>query len=77
MSVKNGIHWHGKHENGLHNPGPSNVDRWRRVVDAAAPLIEALGVKVINTSMDSALKRYEKTPLVEAIRCLINSRLTN
>jgi hypothetical protein len=67
MHLERGMHWHGKHEGGMNNPTPKNVERWRRVTDAAAPLLEALGIKVINCSMISALENYPKMSLREAL----------
>lgn len=68
MHLRNGIHWHGAHPNGMHNPSDANVARWRRTVDAAAPVLKNLGVIVINTSMNSALDNYPKMPLLETLK---------
>lgn len=60
-------HWHPPHdEPELTNPIQQNVDRWRRVVDAAAPRFRA---RVINCSPRSALKAYEKMSFAEALTC--------
>lgn len=67
MTVKHGIHWHGKHPAGLNNPSEKNVERWRRAVDAAHRLIEPLGIKVINCSPISALRNYPKMTFEEAL----------
>lgn len=69
MTVAHGLHWHGKHPAGMNNPSERNVDRWRRCTDAAADVIEALGIRVINASPISALTRYEKMDLLEALEC--------
>jgi len=66
MSVAKGVHWHGRHEN-LSNPDKRAVERWRLILDEQASLIRSLGVKVLNTSKDSALTAYPKVPLAEAL----------
>lgn len=68
MTVAHGLHWHGKHV-GLNNPTDRNVARWRRCVDAAAEVIDALGIKVVNASQISALQNYPKMSLEEALAC--------
>lgn len=67
MRTDKGLHWHGNHEKGLNNPTKDNVARWRRVTDAAAPLLDALGVTVINCSPISALQSYPKMTLEQAL----------
>lgn len=67
MRVDHGLHWHGRHGAGLNNPNQQNVARWRRVIDAAAPTLQALGVTVINCSPISALENYPKMSLSEAL----------
>jgi hypothetical protein len=67
MRIDKGLHWHGAHKGALSNPNPGNVLRWRRVIDEAAPVLAALGVEVVNTSMISALGAYPKMDFVEAI----------
>lgn len=69
MTLAHGIHWHGPHKKGLNNPKQGSVDRWRRVTDAAAPLIARLGIPVINASSISALQNYRKMSILEAIQC--------
>jgi hypothetical protein len=67
MRLDKGLHWHGRHPAGLNNPTDKNVARWRRAVDDAAPALRALGIEVINTSMESALGNYPKMSLGEAL----------
>lgn len=67
MRIDKGLHWHGPHKGGLHNPNPANVARWRRCIDEAAPVLEALGVTVVNASPVSALAAYPKVDFAEAI----------
>lgn len=70
LNLDRGTHWHGDHPVGMSNPKQRNVDRWRKAIDNAAPDIERLGVEVINTSVDSALKAYKKMPFEEALGCV-------
>lgn len=67
MRCDRGLHWHGKHVQGLNNPTSGNVERWRRVTDEAAPVLAALGVRVVNCSPISALVNYPKMTLSEAL----------
>ena len=68
MTVAHGLHWHGRHE-GLNNPTERNVVRWRRCIDDAAEVIDALGIQCINASPISALQNYPKMSLGEALAC--------
>jgi hypothetical protein len=61
------LHWHGPHGNGLGNPDIHRVTRWRRILDAAAPVLAARGVEVINCSDVSALTAYPKMTLRDAL----------
>lgn len=67
MTTRHGLHWHGPHPTGMNNPTEINVQRWRRAIDAAADDLEPLGIEVINTSEISALTRYSKMSLREAL----------
>jgi len=67
MTTVHGLHWHGRHPNGMNNPTEQNVKRWRRAVDDAADDIERLGIDVVNCSPLSALTRYPIMTLEEAL----------
>lgn len=67
MQLDGGSHWHGDHPEQMNNPTPANVTRWRNTIDNNAQKIHDLGVKVINCSPVSALRRYPKMSLVEAL----------
>lgn len=69
MTLAYGIHWHGPHQKGMNNPKERSVERWRRVIDAGAPIIRRLAIPVINASPISALENYPKMPILEAIKC--------
>lgn len=69
MHLADGLHWHGPHPKGMNNPSAPNVERWRRVVDAAAEPLRRFGVDVVNASPTSALAAYPKMDFREAIRC--------
>jgi hypothetical protein len=69
MRLDRGLHWHGPHPKGQNNPLAKNVERWRRAIDNAAPVFEALGVPVINASPVSTLTAYPKMTLTEALAC--------
>jgi len=65
---ENGIHWHGKHQNGLRNPTRRSLARWRCVLDAQAEPIRRMGVEVLNASPHSALTAYPKMTFADALR---------
>lgn len=67
MTLKYGIHWHGEHDQALHNPNEKNVDRWRRAVDGAATVAKMVGVDIVNCSPISALQQYRKSTLEEEL----------
>lgn len=69
MTLSHGVHWHGRHPDGMNNPSDGNVERWRRCVDSASELIAALGIRVVNASPISALQNYPKMSLEEALAC--------
>lgn len=67
LTLDNGSHWHGDHSNNLPNPRAHIVDRWRHMMDRAAPDIAAHGIEVINASARSALTAYPKMELERAL----------
>ncbi len=62
--VDNGVHWHGRHEL-TGNPTRWTAATWARNLDAAAPVLAARGIRVVNCSPVSALTAYEKMGLEE------------
>lgn len=54
-----GVHWHGRHER-TGNPTESTAAIWSHHLDAAAPVLAAHGVRVVNCSPVSALTAYPK-----------------
>lgn len=69
MTIKNGLHWHGSHQQGMNNPREKNIGRWIRALDATAEIVAVMGIKVINASAVSMLQRFEKMTLQEALEC--------
>jgi hypothetical protein len=65
MRVDRGAHWHSDHP--IVNPTLLGIERWRRLVDAVAPQLTGLGVRVVNASLDSALLGFPKTTLKGAL----------
>jgi hypothetical protein len=68
MSIDNGYHWHGRHQNGLNNPRQATVDKWRISFDAQRPLLDRMGVEVVIGTPHSRLTAFRKLPFLEAIR---------
>lgn len=67
LCLEYGLHWHPNHPEGMKNPLPGNVDAWRRAVDGAATTLSAWGIRIINCSPISVLKRYEKMGFERAL----------
>ena len=67
MTIKYGLHWHGKHDGNLNNPSPNNIGRWIKALDAAAGTVASVGVKVFNCSHVSELKKYPKMFFEDAL----------
>lgn len=67
MRLDRGAHWFGKYELRLGNPEEQPMIRWRRVMDAAAPTLHGLGIKVVNASPVSLLQAYPFTDLCDAV----------
>lgn len=62
-----GNHWHGRHRGLLRNPESSVLQRWASRFDLVAPQLAALGVRVLNASRESAIRRFQKVSLAEAL----------
>lgn len=67
LRLDKGVHWHGRHSK-MNNPTPRNVERWRRAIDDAAPVLKQHGIEVLNCSPISALKNYPKVSFAEAMQ---------
>lgn len=73
MTIDHGVHWHGRHGKGLSNPTSDGIAFWRRNLDGTAEYLAAIGVTVINCSPISALTRYPKAELEQALEDAIRS----
>lgn len=62
MHPKNGIHWHPERKH-LREPGPHQMQLWRKETEWAAQQFKAKGVHVINCTPGSALTKYPYIPL--------------
>lgn len=62
-----GLHWHGRHPQGLNNPKAPMLARWAAALDDQAPTLTALGVEVLNASPHSALRAFPKMDFAEAL----------
>lgn len=67
FSLRHGTHWHGNHPPPLTNPRQATVDEWRFILDSQADALAAAGIEVINCSSTSALTRFKRMPLMEAL----------
>lgn len=67
MSIVKGYHWHGRHPAGLNNPKQDGVDKWRANLDAQAPVLDKMGVKLLIGSPNSALTAYPKLDFMGAV----------
>lgn len=69
VTTKYGLHWHEPYT-GVNNPTPSKTLRWQRSLDGAYPTLQNIGVKVINCSLQSRLKKYPKMSFDNALSLL-------
>lgn len=60
-SVKHGIHWHGKHEGGLRNPGVNSVQSWHGEFAEMARKVRL--PPVVNCSRYTELMCFPRLPL--------------
>jgi len=63
----NTVHWHGRHGGILPNPDHTNFPGWIKHITAAAPVLQSLGVDVVNTSLDSAIKIFPKMTIEQTL----------
>lgn len=64
-TISHGVHWHGRHGGGLHNPTSGTSNGWRIRLDRAARQLERQNVTVLNASPISALTAYRKIDFCE------------
>lgn len=67
MTIARQSHWH-EDTRGTGKPDVKRTEAWRAALDGCAGQFTALGVKVVNCAMESALKAYPKMLLSEALR---------
>lgn len=59
MHGNNGAHWYGRnHWPMANNPAESNFKRWIAAFNGAAPVLERMGIEVVNANPMSALKCF-------------------
>lgn len=63
-----GDHWYGRNKPPMNNPAQSNFDRWLKGFESAAPGLQRMGVTIVNTSNDTAIKCFAKAGLEESMR---------
>lgn len=66
-SLEKGRHFFGSHPSPLDNPRQAGVDRWRAALDGQAPLLDLMGIDVINCAAHSRLTAFRRQPLMEAL----------
>lgn len=69
MRLDRGVHWHGRHPQGLNNPSDNLLVHWRRAFHKAAGTLADLGIEVLNASPVSTLTAFPIVSLREAIEC--------
>ena len=69
MHDNSGIHWYGRNNwQSGNNPSESNFRRWRAAFQAAVPVLEGLGVEVINASPLSDLKAFPRRSVTDTLK---------
>ncbi len=66
-SIKNGLHWHGKHEKTL-NPTPGKCRNWLRHFERAHHMAKRYGNEIINCSRETAIPFFPRIDLAEALK---------
>lgn len=64
-SITQGLHWHGKHQGGLKNPGPNSVKSWKGEFAEMAHKVKL--PPVINCSRYTELDCFQKMKLEEVL----------
>lgn len=62
-----GVHWHGRHPDGLRNTAPETYTKWIKRFELLAPILEKRGVEVLNCSTWSALTCFKFSTLEAAL----------
>ena len=70
--TRHGVHWHGKHPLGLHNPSPANINRWRRALERAAMSLRKRHFDVVNASDISTLNNFQRVEFAAEIDGLLS-----
>ncbi|KHN59933.1 hypothetical protein BA188_11655 [Aeromonas hydrophila] len=63
-TLANGIHWHGPHPGVMHNPTPTEVERWQ--ADFACLVDQLRDVEIINASRNTRLTCFTRST-IEAV----------
>jgi hypothetical protein len=59
-------HWHGSHPY-MNNPRATTLNRWAAAYDSLAPVLEFIGVTVLNATRKTALTCFSRVPLEEVL----------
>jgi hypothetical protein len=68
LDLGRGVHWYGRNRWPMaNNPDSAALRRWCQGFENMAPLLKSKGIRVINTSRDSAIKCFEKMSIEQAL----------
>jgi hypothetical protein len=68
LHARGGVHWYGRNTAmRMSNPDEGNFARWRPAFDAAAPVLKARGIEVIDAAPQGALRAYPKMSIEQAL----------
>lgn len=68
MHTANGVHWYGPNNwNMANNPQDVHLMRWKDAFAKQAPVLARMGIEVVNTSLDSALRCFPIRDLNEVV----------
>lgn len=62
-SLRLGVHWHGEHAKGLHNPRHSDLHHWRKEFHSLRRSLR--DVRIVNCSRETELFEFEMMELEE------------
>jgi hypothetical protein len=66
-TIRHGLHWHDPYDRVSENPTSNKTLRWQRSIDGAAVSLGGIGVRVINCSDISRIKKYPKMSFEDAL----------
>lgn len=69
MTDSGRAHWYGRNGwKGANNPDSTNYRRWMKAFESARPVLDGMGVEVVNVSPITALKAFPRRSIEDALK---------